>query len=94
MRSMTFVTGVFQTRPVAIASWTQNIASRTAFWVSGTWRNRSFNFLPGAKSSRGNTQPGVRWNTVTFSASFTSSGMICTPEAPVPITATRLPAKS
>jgi hypothetical protein len=36
----------------------------------------------------------VRWKTFTLPATFTSSGMICTALAPVPITATRLPAKS
>ncbi|CNJ42527.1 Uncharacterised protein [Mycobacterium tuberculosis] len=46
------------------------------------------------KSSRGSTQAGVRWNTLTNPACFTSSGMIWTALAPVPITATRLPVKS
>ena len=47
-----------------------------------------------AMSQRGSTQPGVRWNTLTNSACLTSSGMIWMALAPVPMTATRLPAKS
>src|ERR671939_1385199 len=38
-------------------------------------------------------QFGVRWNTVKCPAVFATSWMVCTPVAPVPITATRLPAK-
>ena len=39
-------------------------------------------------------QLGVRWNTVSCPTVFATSGIACTPVAPVPITATRLPAKS
>ena len=45
-----------------------------------------------ARSSRGMTQAGVRWKTVTCAASDAISGTSCTDDAPVPITATRLPA--
>ncbi len=38
-------------------------------------------------------QLGVRWNTVRWPTVLAISVMACTPEAPVPITATRLPAK-
>ena len=38
-------------------------------------------------------QLGVRWNTVRWPAVLATSWMVCTPVAPVPITATRLPAK-
>ncbi len=37
---------------------------------------------------------GVRWNTVSWSASAAISGIDCTADEPVPITATRLPVKS
>ena len=37
---------------------------------------------------------GVRWNTVSWSASAAISGIDCTADDPVPITATRLPVKS
>jgi hypothetical protein len=36
---------------------------------------------------------GVRWNTVSDPAVFATSWIVCTPVAPVPITATRLPTK-
>ena len=39
-------------------------------------------------------QFGWRWNTVSCFAVFAISWMTCTPVAPVPMTATRLPAKS
>jgi hypothetical protein len=35
----------------------------------------------------------VRWNTVSRPAVFATSWIVCTPVAPVPITATRLPSK-
>ncbi len=38
-------------------------------------------------------QFGVRWNTVRWPTVPAISVMACTPVAPVPITATRLPAK-
>ena len=38
-------------------------------------------------------QLGVRWNTVRCPTVLAISVMACTPDAPVPITATRLPAK-
>src|SRR5215813_2249274 len=38
-------------------------------------------------------QLGVRWNTVRWPAVLATSWMVCTPVAPVPITATRLPSK-
>ena len=38
-------------------------------------------------------QFGVRWNTVRWPTVLATSWMVCTPVAPVPITATRLPAK-
>ena len=44
-----------------------------------------------ATSSRGITQPGVRWKTLTNSACLTNSGTIWMALAPVPMTATRLP---
>src|SRR4029453_8888854 len=42
---------------------------------------------------RGAHQLGVRWNTVRCPAVLATSWMVCTPVAPVPITATRLPSK-
>ena len=42
---------------------------------------------------KGAHQLGVRWNTVRCPAVLATSWMVCTPVAPVPITATRLPAK-
>ena len=39
-------------------------------------------------------QLAVRWYTVSDAASSATTGMICTPLEPVPMTATRLPAKS
>ena len=36
---------------------------------------------------------GVRWNTVTCAALRAISGIACTPDEPVPMTPTRLPAK-
>ena len=39
-------------------------------------------------------QFGVRWNTVRWPTSPAMVWMVCTPVAPVPITATRLPLKS
>ena len=38
-------------------------------------------------------QFGVRWNTVRCPAVFATSWIVCMPVAPVPMTATRLPAK-
>ena len=38
-------------------------------------------------------QFGVRWNTVRWPAVLATSWIVCTPVAPVPITATRLPSK-
>src|SRR3984957_6833729 len=43
--------------------------------------------------SSGAHQFGVRWNTVTWAAVLATSWIVCTPVAPVPITATRLPSK-
>jgi hypothetical protein len=37
---------------------------------------------------------GVRWKTVRWAQVFATSWMVCTPVAPVPMTATRLPVKS
>ena len=45
-------------------------------------------------SSFGRHQIGVRWKTVRCSTSGAIDGMTCTAEAPVPMTATRLPASS
>ena len=42
----------------------------------------------------GEFQFGVRWYTTSSATSLATSGMSCTPLAPVPITATFLPAKS
>jgi hypothetical protein len=41
----------------------------------------------------GSEKFAVRWNTVTCLAWRAISGIDCTPDEPVPITATRLPAK-
>ena len=49
--------------------------------------------LSGA-SSFGRHQIGVRWNTVSCSTSGAIAGMTWIADAPVPITATRLPARS
>ena len=46
------------------------------------------------KSVFGVTQIGVRWKTVSSEATSAISGISCTAVAPVPITATRLPARS
>ena len=45
-------------------------------------------------SERGRIHWGVRWYTSTCTAAFATSGTICAALAPVPITATRLPASS
>ena len=88
------VAGVSQTMPTAAASWPQNHACRASDSVAGIRRKSSFAQPGWRKSGRGSTQPGVRWNTLTFAAVLTSSGMICTALAPVPITATRFPVMS
>ena len=81
--------------PVAVASWPQNSA-----WRRKLLGGRGFgeHLLRGRRRGevepRAAPSPGVRWKTLTNSACFTSSGMIWTALAPVPMTATRLPAKS
>jgi hypothetical protein len=45
-------------------------------------------------SGLGRHQIGVRWNTVSCSTSGAIEGMTCTADAPVPMIATRLPARS
>ncbi len=47
-----------------------------------------------SRSSRGSTQPGVRWKTVIAATWGWMAGTIWTAEAPVPMTATRLPDRS
>ena len=42
----------------------------------------------------GTLKLAVRWNTVSCAASSAITGIACTAEEPVPITPTRLPAKS
>lgn len=62
-RSATLVSGEFQITAMAMVSWVQNSAWRTAFWLAGIFLN-SFLCQSGVlKSGRGTTQPGVRWNT-------------------------------
>jgi hypothetical protein len=47
-----------------------------------------------SRSSRGSTQPGVRWKTVIAATSGWMAGTIWTADEPVPMTATRLPDRS
>ena len=94
MRWIRLVTGVFHTRPVAAASWPRYSAVRAACWVAGTVANSFRASFGVAMSTRGITQPGVRWKTFTLAAVFTSSGMIWMALAPVPMTATFLPVRS
>ncbi len=76
--------------------------SSTNAWL----RSRAASCAPGTLASAQRTAPGiglsnfgrhqigVRWKTVSCSTSGAISGISCTAEAPVPITATRLPASS
>ena len=66
--------------------------SRSA--AHGIRRNRVRSSALYGRSSLGTIHGGVRWKTVSCAALAASSGMTCTPLAPVPTTATRLPVRS
>ena len=70
------------------------MASRHARAVSGTALNVARSRAGISTSGRGWIHGGVRWNTVRRAACFAISGTNWIAEAPVPITATRLPARS
>ena len=70
------------------------MASRTARAVSGTARNVARIGAGIGASGRGWIHGGVRWNTVRCAACSAISGTNWIADAPVPITATRLPARS
>jgi hypothetical protein len=46
------------------------------------------------RSRLGTTHAGVRWKTLSLPTTGAIDGTTCTPLAPVPMTATRLPATS
>ena len=73
-RATSPVSGVSHTSAVALASWPQNSAWRASCCVAGTFAKSSCAAPGVAMSSRGSTQPGVRWKTLTNSACLTSSG--------------------
>ena len=58
------------------------------------WRNSHRSRSVKARSGRGMTHGGVRWNTVKWATSGWIWGTNWTAEAPVPITATRSPERS
>ena len=77
---------VFQGKPPGFAS----IIARTAsqFALASAISSGVTGRLPAGKANC-----GVRWSTVTCAASRAISGIAWIPEEPVPITATRFPAK-
>ena len=91
------------TRPSSLGrlvnAWTCNSrrphrSPRRACEVKGScrWSQRSAPLM--ARSTRGITQGGVRWRTVSFATSGWMAGTIWMAEAPVPTIATRLPRRS
>ena len=60
----------------------------------GYRRKRASSSALYGRSGFGTIHGGVRWNTVSCAAISAISGTTCTPLAPVPITATRLPVRS
>ncbi len=69
-----------------------NRVPRRAFAVIGKRPCSRFSSSVMARSRRGRTQAGVRWNTVSFPTCGWIAGTIWAAEAPVPTIATRLPA--
>ncbi len=72
----------------------RSVRRRTRRCRAGTRRYSRFSNEVMARSRRGSTQAGVRWNTVSDNASGCTSGTSCTADAPVPTTATRRPRRS
>ena len=62
--------------------------------ATGLRAKRRFSSSVKGLSERGRIHCGVRWNTSTAVATLATSGTICAALAPVPTTATRLPARS
>ena len=71
---------------------TAKIAARTAFCVAGAFAYSVCSRREIGRSSLGTTHGAVRWNTMTWSASFATRGISWIALAPVPITPMRLPA--
>jgi hypothetical protein len=67
---------------------------RATAWAPGTRRRARVTTGGIGRSNFGMHHTGVRWKTVRCSTSSTIAGITCTAEAPVPITATRLPRRS
>ena len=67
---------------------------RRACVVNGSWRCSQRSAPVIARSARGITHGGVRWKRVSCATSGWMAGTIWMAEAPVPITATRLPRRS
>lgn len=78
-------------------TWSSRIphsSPRRAARVNGSWRCSQRSAVEIARSVRGITHGGVRWNSVRRSTSGAMAGTIWIAEAPVPIIATRLPRRS
>ena len=68
--------------------------SRSARAVTGAFRNAARIRAGISTSGRGWIHGGVRWKTVSWAACSAICGTNWIADAPVPITATRLPARS
>ncbi len=84
-------------RRTKASTWSSRSAKRVPrriFAVTGRRPCNHFSNWLISRSRRGRTQAGVRWKTVSLPTSGWIDGMIWAAEAPVPTTATRLPARS